>query len=347
MSVRPQSVSLSAPPHIPPPPAGTGPRPFWSVMIPVYNAKHHYLEETLRSLLAQDPGPEQMQIEVVDDCSPDGAPVELIRRIAGDRVTLHREPKNLGIAGIWNRCIERARGEWVHILHQDDVVQPGFYAALRRGIETCPQAGAAFTRHATINPSGHWMALSELERETAGVLENWREKIAVRQRIQCAAIVVRRSTYEDIGGCLPELCFTLDWEMWQRLAARYPVWFEPGILACYRLHSSSETSRLTLEAADTRDIEAMINLTKSYHPPELCGQLVRQARQYYALFAMSKARQLLVAGHAKAARRQAAGALRLSPSWPVLYQVMSLGLLHAKLAGARIKRALRGQAASK
>ena len=39
-------------------------------MIPAYNPPADYLAQTLRSVLAQAPGPEQMQIEVVDDCSP-------------------------------------------------------------------------------------------------------------------------------------------------------------------------------------------------------------------------------------------------------------------------------------
>ena len=40
-------------------------------MIPTYNPRAEYLEETLWSVLRQDPGPEQMQIEVVDDYSKD------------------------------------------------------------------------------------------------------------------------------------------------------------------------------------------------------------------------------------------------------------------------------------
>src|SRR5881392_89985 len=131
-------------------------RPFWSVMIPTYKPRADYLEETLKSVLQQDPGPGQMQIEVVDDGSPNGAPVELVRRLADDRVSVHREPANNGLAGIWNRCIERARGEWVHILHQDDVVLPGFYDHLYRGIGCNPQVAMAFCRFAISDANGHW-----------------------------------------------------------------------------------------------------------------------------------------------------------------------------------------------
>jgi len=329
------------PPSILPVPKEGQPRPFWSVMIPTYNAPAHYLEETLRSVLAQDPGPELMQIELVDDCSPNGAPIELVHRIAGDRVTIHREPKNNGLAGIWNRCIERARGEWVHILHQDDLVLPGFYSSLGRGAESDLKIGAAFVRHASINPEGHWIALSEIERGTAGVLDDWHKRITLRQLIQCPAIAVRRAVYEDVGGYLPHLCFTLDWEMWQRIASKYSVWFEPAILACYRLHPSSATSRLRLEAADTRDIQAVINLTKHYHPSGQGEALAQQARLYYALLAVEGSRHLLMAGQSQAAHKQIRAALELSPRWTVFYQAAAVKLLQVRLALSRAKRVLR------
>ena len=52
-------------PEIPPLPDGES-RPRWSVMIPTYNCAA-LLRQTLESVLAQDPGPEVMQIEVIDD----------------------------------------------------------------------------------------------------------------------------------------------------------------------------------------------------------------------------------------------------------------------------------------
>ena len=54
-------------------------RPLWSVMIPTYNPRADYLEETLWSVLKQDPGPDQMQIEVVDDCWAAHTASEVVR----------------------------------------------------------------------------------------------------------------------------------------------------------------------------------------------------------------------------------------------------------------------------
>jgi len=190
-------------------------------MIPTYNPRADYLEETLSSVIKQDPGPDQMQIEVIDDASPNGAPTEFIRKLAGKRVTVHCEPRNLGLAGIWNRCIERARGEWVHILHQDDLVFPGFYQSLRTGAEKYPEVGAALCRHAYCDESGHWNRLSILEMPSPGLLQNFVEPLVTAERIQCAAVAVRRSTYERLGGFNPDLKYALDWEMWIRIASKF------------------------------------------------------------------------------------------------------------------------------
>src|SRR4051794_29434054 len=102
-------------------------RPLWSVMIPAYNPRADHLEQALRSVLIQDPGPERMQIEVVDDCSPEVDVAALVKRIAGEQVAFSRNDRNLGLARGWNSCVSRSRGDWVHILHQDDYVLPGFY----------------------------------------------------------------------------------------------------------------------------------------------------------------------------------------------------------------------------
>jgi GT2 family glycosyltransferase len=204
-------------------------RPLWSVIIPTYNGTK-YLEQTLRSVLEQDPGSDLMQIEVVDDCSTQDDPEELVREIGQGRISFYRQPKNLGLIGNWNDCIKRARGHWVHILHQDDVVKFGFYKRLQAAVEKEPTIGAAFCRYFYMDEKGCEQALSPLERETPGVISNWIERIAVMQRIECPSIVVKREVYEDLGGFSQEAYYAADWEMWKRIAAHYSVWYEPELL---------------------------------------------------------------------------------------------------------------------
>src|SRR6476659_2783793 len=136
---------MANPPLIFPLEEKNSPRPYWSVMIPTYKPRADYLKQTLRSILQQDPGSEQMQIEVIDDCSMDDTASEVTPRVGAGRVTFHAEPKNRGLDNTWNRCLERARGDWVHILHQDDFVLPKFYDLLRKGAQQS-DAGALFCR---------------------------------------------------------------------------------------------------------------------------------------------------------------------------------------------------------
>ena len=262
---------MANPPVIPPLKEAGSPRPFWSVMIPTYNPRSNFLEETLTSVLQQDPGPDQMQIEVVDDGSNDDTASEVTRRVGAGRVMFHHESENQGLANSWNRCVERARGDWVHILHQDDIVLPGFYDLLRKGAEES-HAVAIFCRHAIANSNGHWLQLSELHRESAGQLDDWHAKITAQQLIQCAAIAVRRTVYEQLGGFLPQLHYVPDWEMWQRIASQFPVCFEPSILACYRLHSNSATSRLRLDTRSARDDRSHNDLSHPFPWSRSCQE---------------------------------------------------------------------------
>jgi len=306
-------------------------------MIPTYDARADYLEETLWSVLKQDQGPDQMQIEVIDDCSKERTALEVTHRVGAGRVAFHRESENRGLANAWNRCIERARGHWVHILHQDDIVLPGFYDRMRKGAEHS-HAGAIFCRHAVVNSNGHWIQLSELHRESTGLLDDWHGKITVQCVIQCAAIAVRRRVYEQLGGFFPHLHYVPDWEMWQRIASQFPFCFEPSILACYRLHPNSATSRLRLDAADTREIRGMIDLTMAYHDPARARVLANKARSWWAESAVFHARELLVQGRRAPAVRQIIEGLRLCHSWRVIRMVFSFLVLWLRIIGSRVKR---------
>jgi len=111
------------------------------VMIPAYECAS-YLRETLASVLAQDPGPELMQIEVVDDASTD-APEKVVEELGGGRVAFHRQPRNVGHIANFNTCLERSRGQLVHLLHGDDCVREGFYRTMQQPFTQHPEIGAA------------------------------------------------------------------------------------------------------------------------------------------------------------------------------------------------------------
>lgn len=296
----------------------------WSVMIPAYNPDENYLEQTLRSVLVQDQGPGRMQIEVIDDCSPDGKTEQVVRRVAGDRVAVYRESKNLGLNGIWNRCIERAKGQYIHILHQDDLVFPDFYEALEKGLREHPEAGAAFCRHAYCDENGHWRTLSRLERSEAGILPNLVETLATKDCIQCASIVVKNSTYDRIGGFSSELKHALDWEMWMRIANSFPMFYEPRILACWRQHGNATTSRQMVTGENTRDIARAVGIWSRYLPANEAERLSKASLRLHAIGALKLAEYLGRQGSVEGYRNQIDSALVCAPSLAIRCRAMLL-----------------------
>lgn len=306
-------------------------RPRWSVMIPTYNCAS-FLEETLASVLAQDPGPDVMQIEVVDDASSDD-PRAVIMRMAADRVQFHRQSRNLGVSRNLTDCIRRARGEIVHLLHGDDAVLPGFYAAMDRAFAEHSDIGAAFCRHIFLDARGRRDGLSPLELERSGVLPDAAAYLAAEQRIMTPSICVRRAAYERVGGFHESLVCAEDWEMWVRIAASHPIWYETEPLALYRMHEDSNTGRHVRTGEDIAYTVQAIDLIARHLPPDRAAAVTAHARATYARSALQTAERAFVRGDSSTARAQFTGALSLSRAPRVLVA-----------AGATIVRALAARA---
>ncbi len=317
-------------PQIEPVPAGE-PRPKWSVMIPTYHCAH-YLDAALKGVLAQDPGREWMQIEVVDDCSSDD-PEAVVARF-GNRVTFHRQPRNVGHIANFNTCLARARGELVHILHGDDAVRPGFYPRFEREFDANPTVGAVFCRFISIDGESRWVTVARLVAQRDGVVPDFLERIAVGQMLQPPCVAVRRDVYERLGGFDSRIeRYGEDWEMWTRIAAHYPVSHVVEPLALYRVHDSSLSSASHRSGQNVRDLRRVIAINREALPAERRDTLTREALEVTALTAIHRARRLLAAGDAAAARAQAREALRACRSPPVLERV-------AELAAVATRRSL-------
>ena len=297
--------------------------PLWSVMLPVYEPTS-YIKEALRSVLDQDPGPAHMQIAVVDDSSPCGGVEELVRAFAGNRISYIRQPCNLGLARNWNDCITRAHGELIHLLHHDDLVYPGFYDTIGRGFVADDGIGMAFSRHRIIDADSHEIGLSGVERPTSGAIDGWLERIAAGQRLQCPAAVVRRDVYDAIGGFRQDLCYVLDWEMWVRIAARYRVWFEPRVLAAYRMHSGSETARLRKANLIDDDQRRALRIIRRELPRPIAYRALKTARRELAHQLISEAVNLSSSRQPRAAISCIIRALRFSFHLRIIHRILSL-----------------------
>lgn len=255
------------------------------------------LRQTLESVLQQACGPEEMQIEVVDDRSPEVDVEAMVRSIGGWRIGFSQNPKNLGLAGCWNACIERSRGHWVHILHQDDYILPGFYTRLAVAAQLHPEVSLLATRSFFVDAESVISRVTDRLRQ----LENGGSVVDdffYTAPIQCPGVAVKRSFYEAHGGFRSDLSFTLDMEMWTRVVSQGGGMVAPEVLACYRESEGNETRRLFRTAEALRDMERLNRLFAERYP----GFDYKKAQERVCYLALIIAERFSKLGEAQAAR---------------------------------------------
>ncbi len=302
-------------------------RPFWSVMITSYK-RTEYLAQALRSVLEQGIKPDEMEIEVVDDCSPENieAIEAIVTEVGQGRVSLYRQPKNVGIYANWNTCITRARGHWVHILSDDDSVMPGFYEVYRRYIETY-KCQVVLGQSVVVNEKNQWIGVSTPLQDSDGLLDNALWVLSRGNPIYTPGIVVARQAYEKLGGFTSDLVFTPDWEMWTRLAASVKLAYVNRPYTLFRDHSKSETSRLVLTGASVTDCLAALKIIQS----RISEVKVRREIQDFVNRSLSTqsysfSRKLVHNGYYQSALLHAIWVLRLTPSISSIKNIFSVSL---------------------
>lgn len=109
-----------------------------SIIIPIYNAQQ-YIEETLRSLLAQTL--QDYEVLLVDDHGKDQS-IEVAKALVGDdrRFRFLATPVNAGPGVARNVGIEAARGEYIAFIDSDDQWHPDFLKALVEQAEAVPSS---------------------------------------------------------------------------------------------------------------------------------------------------------------------------------------------------------------
>jgi len=129
-------------------------RPFLTVAIPAYN-RAHWLPQLLDSALAQQFA--DWDCVIVEDSSPERPQIRAAaQRYAQKhpgRFTYHENDRNLGYDGNFRRLVELARGRYVFIMGNDDLIAPGAFSAVARAHAMEPEMGLLLRTYAMFRGS--------------------------------------------------------------------------------------------------------------------------------------------------------------------------------------------------
>jgi glycosyltransferase involved in cell wall biosynthesis len=194
-----------------------------SVIVPVFNAAA-LVSHAVRSAFAQTYG--NIEVIVVDDGSEDQQALKAALAPWEGRICCLRQP-NGGPARARNTGIASATGQFVAFLDADDEWLPDKIARQVSYFQQYPETGLLHT-----GVVGHARARTEAPGPpTAAFCDLFHTRFS----INTLTVMVPRHVLEEVGGFDERREIHVeDWDLWLRIAARYPLGYLPEPLARYR-----------------------------------------------------------------------------------------------------------------
>ncbi len=277
-----------------------------SVITAAWNASW-CVARAMTSALGQTAPPHE--VILADDGSTDGTP-ELVERQFGDRVRVLRLPHgNASAARV--AAVEAATGDWLALLDADDVWYPHKLARQQAWLEAHPEVRMLTSdgRHAgeDVMLRDSWLAgYFDPPREVAG---NLLPALIERCFPLTSATLIERAAYDAVGGFDPTLAHSHDYELWLKLAARYPLGIMTDVLIDY-WSSPSQLSR-RIEGRWRDNLVVMQRVACGVIP--VPAPVRRRARERAAALAFDVAVADLRAGRVEDARAQLRRAMGNGP----------------------------------
>jgi glycosyltransferase involved in cell wall biosynthesis len=207
--------------------------PLVSLIIPAYNSRA-YVCDAVDSCLAQTYP--NCEIVVVDDGSTDGTP-DLLRTRYGDRIRLV-EQANRGAAGARNTGVREARGEFVQFCDSDDRLLPGKVQAGWQLFQQMPDIALVYTFARIVLPDDVTeVPLPDVELPSGDLF--CLLLCGYGNFVGTSTVMVRRQAVLEAGGFDESLAVAEDWDLWLRLASRWPFGAINETLMTYRKRPGS------------------------------------------------------------------------------------------------------------
>jgi glycosyltransferase involved in cell wall biosynthesis len=213
--------------------------PLVSVIVPVFNAEA-FIVEALTSISAQTYA--NLELIVVDDGSTDGTPALLESFLSREPRMLRLHQDNQGGGAARNAAARKASGRYLALMDADDVAEPDRLAKQVAYLEDHPDIdvlGGAMTVISELGTStGHKdrpTYAAEVRRQLEECIEN---------PILDPTVMMRRETFETVGGYRPQFRTTYDYDLWLRMLPRRMCNL-PDVLTRYRRHDQQTTRRGT------------------------------------------------------------------------------------------------------
>lgn len=222
-----------------------------TVLMPVYNSES-YLRESIDSILSQSFS--DFEFLIIDDGSTDSSK-QIIDSYEDSRIRRESNAVNVGIVATLNKGLDLARGEYVAIMHADDVSLSQRLQTQSDFLDAHPDVSIVAVKAAFVNATGQNVENWQQDQSTTfyeqilQLLPKTNCIVHPAVMIRCSVVRAYRYSKNQRG--------TEDYDLWLRLAAdNHKIEKIDANLLRYRVHTESITCKTDAEVGEYKEIIA-------------------------------------------------------------------------------------------
>ena len=216
--------------------------PVVSVCIPTYRGAAH-VAAAIDSVLIQTFT--DFELLIVDDDSPDETAM-VVSRYRDGRIRFVRNERRLGAEGNWNRCLALARGRYLKLLPQDDLIARECLARQVAVLEADHSHTLAlvFCARTIIDASGRAIMTRGYPSRHGGAIPGTSVIRSCLRRGtnlvgEPGAVLFRNDLARRTGGFDASIGYIIDLDYWLRLLLQGDAHYVPEALASFRISPGS------------------------------------------------------------------------------------------------------------
>ena len=209
--------------------------PLVTIAIPTYNRAKGYLQQALASARAQTYV--NLEILVSDSASIDDTE-QFVTAFADPRVRYHKHAANIGANNNFNFCVQQARGEYLVLLHDDDMIDSDFVECCVKAAGKHPTAGLIRTGTRVVDASGE--VVSQFSNHAGGLpfdefVLAW---FAGKTAMYLCSTLFRTHLLQELGGFHSKHNLLQDVMAEVAIAARHGRADLADVKATFRIHEA-------------------------------------------------------------------------------------------------------------
>lgn len=236
-----------------------------SVIIPVFNGEKT-IQYTIESVLNQT-FPD-FELIIINDGSTDST-LEVTSRFSDQRLQIFSYP-NAGLNASRNRGIAKSSGEYITFIDADDLWTPDKLESQLNALQNNPEAAVAYSWTDAIDEAGCFLRPDSRASFTGDVYPNLLLGYFLSNG---SNPLIRKQAFLEVGLYDETLISAQDWEMYLRLAAKYPFVAVPKPQVLYRQSAAAMSMNVVM-----KEVAAIAVIEKAFaQAPESLQHLKKRS----------------------------------------------------------------------